>query len=242
MTNFLYRIFCTNKNCLNEFLITDSNKSEWTRKDKNLFDSLRLEYETIECSKCKEPHPNIFDKNNDCIFNKDKIKYCSKCNGVIPLRRLEAMPLTNICSPQCIESIKEKYAEATKEKPWPKVPRGHETCERCGSPTQISFNNVNKEFYISCSTIPKCRRMKPMPKYIDTKTGLKEYDILGSFEDLMEAALTARKNRDINGLKSINSEFYRRVENRKMKNKRPMKTAVKGYEQTNAWIEELKNK
>ena len=81
-----------------------------------------------------------------------------------------------------------------------------------------------------------------MPKFVDTKSGQMEYDILGSFEDLMEAALTARKNRDINGLKSINSEFYRRVENRKMKNKRPMKTAVKGYEQTNAWIEELKNK
>ena len=81
-----------------------------------------------------------------------------------------------------------------------------------------------------------------MPKFVDTKTGKKEYDILGSFENLMEAALAARKNKDINALKSINSEFYRRVENRKMKDKRPMKTAVKGYEQTNAWIEELKNK
>ena len=74
MTDFLYRIFCTNRNCLNEFLITEDNKNDWQKKDKNLFDSLRLEYEILECSKCKEPHPNIFDKNENCIFNKNKIK------------------------------------------------------------------------------------------------------------------------------------------------------------------------
>ena len=65
MTDFLYRIFCTNNRCLHEFLITEKNKEEWQRNDKNLFDSLRLEYEILECSKCKEPHPNIFDKDEN---------------------------------------------------------------------------------------------------------------------------------------------------------------------------------
>ena len=242
MTDFIYRIFCTNKNCLNEFLITDSNKTEWTREDKDLFDSLRLEYETLECSKCNEPHPNIFDKNEDCIFNKDKIKYCFRCNMVIPLARLAAMPKTNMCSVKCIEESKEEREIAERPEVWPKVPKGHETCERCGSPTQVSFSNANKEYYISCSRIPLCRKMKPMPKFVDTKSGQIEYDILGGFEDLMQAALTARKNKDIKALESINNEFYRRIEKRKMNNKRPMKTAVKGHEQTNAWIKELKNK
>ena len=36
MTDFLYRIFCTNRNCLNEFLITEDNKNDWQKKDKNL--------------------------------------------------------------------------------------------------------------------------------------------------------------------------------------------------------------
>jgi len=238
--NYIYRIYCTK--CLRETYIDEDNQHEWIKEDKSLFDSVGLEYELLECSKCGEPYPNIFGKDNKCVFNKDEIRYCNRCHSVIPLKRLLAMPQTNMCSVKCIKDQKQEYEEMKKPKTWPSVPQGHEECKRCGSKTEVAWSETNKEYYIRCSTIPKCRRMVPMPKFVDTKSGQMEYDVLGGFEDLMQAALTARKNKDIKALESINKEFYRRIEKRKMNNKRPMKTAVKGHEQTNAWIKELKNR
>ena len=58
----------------------------------------------------------------------------------------------------------------------------------------------------------------------------------------MDVALKARKNKDLNALKTINSEFYRRVTNREIVGKIPTKTAQKGFQQTETWIKELENK
>jgi len=46
----------------------------------------------------------------------------------------------------------------------------------------------------------------------------------------------------LNALKTLNSEFYRRVTNREMAGKIPTKTAQKGCQQTETWIKELENK
>ncbi len=81
-----------------------------------------------------------------------------------------------------------------------------------------------------------------MPKIVKGKFSETQYDILSSFEDLMDVALKARKNKDLNALKTINSEFYRRVTNREIAGKIPTKTAQKGFQQTETWIKELENK
>ena len=58
----------------------------------------------------------------------------------------------------------------------------------------------------------------------------------------MEIALKARKNRDIDCLKDINNEFYRRISNKEMSGKLPTKTAKNGFNQTEAWLNELREK
>ncbi len=63
-----------------------------------------------------------------------------------------------------------------------------------------------------------------------------------NFEELMDIAFKARKKKDLETLGNVNEEFLYRVERRKKLNKRPMKTSSAGLEQTNKWIEELKNK
>ena len=243
MKNYLYRIFCVNKNCSNQTYITKNNKSQWIRDDKSLFDSIGVEYETLECSKCHSSHPNIFDINGECVFNKNEIKYCNRCNGVIPLARLKAMPKTNMCSVKCIEDQTDFYNNIEKEKKiWPSIPEGYKKCTKCESDNEVAWSENNKEFYIRCSTIPKCRKMIPMPKKIHTNFGSKYYNILSSYEDLMKIALEARKNKDLKTLKDISIEFSSRVSLKEFKEKNPTKTSLKGEEQTKIWIKELENK
>jgi len=243
MDNYLFRIFCINKDCSNESFITESNKHDWTRDDKSLFDSIGVEYETLECSKCHSSHPNIFNEKEECVFNKDEIKYCNKCNGVIPLARLKAMPKTNMCSVKCIENQNEFYETIKQEKKiWPLIPSGYENCTRCKSRNEIAWSENNKEFYIRCSTIPKCRKMLPLPSFYNNSEGkIIFFDLRKLMADqLLFHAKECRKIKDIETIKKINSEAYSRIENKKMKNKRPSNKAIRLYESTKLLIEEIK--
>ena len=58
-----------------------------------------------------------------------------------------------------------------------------------------------------------------------------------SFEELMERAISARKDKNMKTLISINKEFTRRVKKRILMGKKPMKTSLAGQEQTKKWIE-----
>ena len=58
-----------------------------------------------------------------------------------------------------------------------------------------------------------------------------------SFEELMERAISARKDENMKMLISINKEFTRRVKKRILMGKKPMKTSLAGQEQTKKWIE-----
>ena len=89
------------------------------------------------------------------------------------------------------------------------------------------YSPINGEWFIGCSTFPNCWWKKAFPKTVQGKFSKTEYDILSSFEELIEVALKARKNKDISALKTINNEFYRRISNREMSGKTPTKTAKK---------------
>ena len=58
-----------------------------------------------------------------------------------------------------------------------------------------------------------------------------------SFEELMEKAISSKKDKDISTLIRINKEFNRRVKKRILMGKKPMKTSLAGQEQTKKWIE-----
>jgi hypothetical protein len=57
-----------------------------------------------------------------------------------------------------------------------------------------------------------------------------------SFEDLMSLFLISKKNSDYEEVLNINKEFERRVSKRKLMQKKPMKTSVSGFEQTQEWL------
>ena len=62
------------------------------------------------------------------------------------------------------------------------------------------------------------------------------------FEELMDIAFQARKKKDLEKLKEVNSEFNYRVTKRINMGKKPMKTSLAGKEQTDKWIDELNKK
>ena len=57
-----------------------------------------------------------------------------------------------------------------------------------------------------------------------------------SFEDLMNIFLKSQQNKDYQVIFNINKEFERRVNKRKLMKKKPMKTSVSGFEQTQEWL------
>jgi len=57
-----------------------------------------------------------------------------------------------------------------------------------------------------------------------------------SFEELMQKAINAKEDNDINLLIEINEEFNRRVKKRILMGKKPIKTSVAGQKQTLEWI------
>ncbi len=124
----------------------------------------------------------------------------------------------------------------------PSIPDNLKKCERCGFESTTRYSVINQQWFIGCSTFPNCWWKKAMPEIVMGRKSKTEYDILSSFEELMDVALKARKNKDLNALKTINSEFYRRITNRETRGMLPTKTAIKGQEQTEVWIKELEAK
>ena len=58
-----------------------------------------------------------------------------------------------------------------------------------------------------------------------------------SFEDLMSLFYRSQKNNDYDEILNINKEFERRVSKRKLMGKKPIRTSLSGFEQTQEWLE-----
>lgn len=57
-----------------------------------------------------------------------------------------------------------------------------------------------------------------------------------TFEELMNLFLISKENKNYTEVLNINSEFKRRVNKRKLMNKKPMKTSLSGLKQTEEWL------
>ncbi len=57
-----------------------------------------------------------------------------------------------------------------------------------------------------------------------------------NFEELMDLFLSYKENKDYKEVLKINLEFKRRVNKRKLMNKKPMKTSLSGLNQTEEWL------
>ena len=58
-------------------------------------------YNKFKCSKCDQKNPNVFDRNNNQLFDKKKLVKCESCQSFISIPRLDAKPDTTFCTPYC---------------------------------------------------------------------------------------------------------------------------------------------
>lgn len=255
--NWDWRIYCNNRSCdfsvelklenLKIFFDEKFGKEIFESEkdyDINIFSHL---YDEIMCGKCENFPLSIINNKHEMVLDPNKIIPCSECEKPILLTRLKIKKSTKICTP-CARKDELSNAEKIKihnDKAMPKsppVPEELKKCTKCGSDSTTRYSPVNEEWFIGCSTFPNCWWKKALPKTLKGKFSEVKYDILSSFEDLMDIAFKARKNKDTGALKTINSEFYRRITNREIAGKIPTKTAKKGFVQTELWIKELENK
>ena len=58
-------------------------------------------YNKFKCSKCDQKNPNVFDKNDNQLFDTKKLIECESCQSFISIPRINAKPETVFCTPYC---------------------------------------------------------------------------------------------------------------------------------------------
>jgi len=252
-----WRVYCPNRSCdfyvdlkkenLKKYFDEKFGKEiyETNREyDINIFSDL---YDEIMCGKCEAFPLHVINNRHESILNPEKIVPCELCQKPILLSRLRIVRGTKICA-ICARNNEKTEAQKIKihnDLAMPKsppLPPDMKKCGKCGSEATTRYSFSNQQWFVGCSTFPSCWWKKAMPKTVKGKNSSQLYDILSSFEDLMDVALKARKNNDLECLIDINSEFYRRITNKENSGKLPTKTAQQGFKQTEIWISELENK
>jgi ATP-dependent DNA helicase RecQ len=86
---------------------------------------------------------------------KDEPAFCVSCGEVIPTRRLEIMPGTQLC----VDCQEENENAPSRGTVFPPVPAGLSgNCPRCQKGIAVVYqNSVDKNFFVGCSKFPNCR-------------------------------------------------------------------------------------
>lgn len=240
------RFICYNPKCKHEIDFTIEQLEEIyediyddLKKFKSIYEGCKL-YNEIECSNCTEDNFYIFNSQGRMVVDPDHISRCSNCQGPIPLPRIETQPETNICLPSCAEEVMEN--SKLPEMIYPEIPEGKNICPKCNSRTEVRYSDKTNNFFLGCSTFPKCWYKSQLPDNVyfkDTYNDEFVLNLLGSYSDLKYAASVARQKKNKQILDKIKSEIERRIEKREKQNKKPIRTATKTLSVVTNWISSL---
>ena len=106
----------------------------------------------MRCSGCGSKEIRVGDADGRALIDPAAITPCRMCNCPIPLPRLEALPHTDVCVLCGEVEVKDRPA-----RPYPQPPARKRKCPRCGSPTIVRQNSEDHEFFLGCTSFPKCR-------------------------------------------------------------------------------------
>ena len=113
-------------------------------------------YGRLRCSGCGSREIRIADAAGRVLIDPDAITLCRACGCPIPLPRLEALPDTDMCL-----SCAEDEAKPSTPPPYPQPPADRRNCPRCGAPTIVRQNSGDQNFFLGCTSFPKCRWTGP---------------------------------------------------------------------------------
>ncbi|WP_367646611.1 TraR/DksA C4-type zinc finger protein [Ruegeria arenilitoris] len=106
--------------------------------------------------KCKERGgEQIWNDTDRLLYDPERTRNCVSCGELIPYPRIASLPNTNICTSCATEGQVPSSAP-----PHPQPPVELRSCPRCGAPTAMYQNTKFKNWFVGCSTFPKCRWSK----------------------------------------------------------------------------------
>lgn len=104
------------------------------------------------CQKCgTRGDAHIYDDRQRLLFDPERTLHCVSCDALIPFARIEANPKANTCTACAREGAQPQVAT-----PHPQPPADMKTCPKCGAPTAMYQNSKFKNWFVGCSTYPKC--------------------------------------------------------------------------------------
>ncbi len=112
--------------------------------------------ERFRCYRCGERGEQlIHDDKERLLYDPERVRYCTGCGEIIPYARIQAFPESKLCT-ACITSGSGPQAA----EPYPQPDAEDSICPRCGEPTAMYQNKRFKNWFVGCSTFPKCRWSK----------------------------------------------------------------------------------
>jgi len=107
-------------------------------------------YFKLSCKKCSKKNFEIFLRNK-LLFERNNLKICVNCNLPISILRLETLPDSNVCGPNCVEKINKaaKYVS-----PPPTVPN-NKRIGKCGHRMEVRFGTYG--WFLGCAKYPTCK-------------------------------------------------------------------------------------
>ena len=189
--------------------------------DINIFSFL---YDEIMCGKCESFPLHIINNKHEYILDPDNIVPCERCEKPILLTRLKAVKNTKICTVcargnEMNESEKIKIFNDTIIPKSPPIPPEMSKCEKCGSDSTTRYVQSTGNWFLGCSTFPKCWWRKNLPQIGEVKGANIIFNMKGTALELLNAAKEACKVKNKKVVNDILEEMNYRKENRIIKGK-----------------------
>ena len=106
----------------------------------------------FRCQKCSSRgDASIYDDKDRLLYDPERTKQCALCDALIPFARIEAKPLTNLCT-----ACAQDGAQPQTPTPYPQPPADLRTCPKCGAAAAMYQNSKFKNWFVGCSSFPKC--------------------------------------------------------------------------------------
>jgi hypothetical protein len=115
-------------------------------------------YERLRCDECKKRAFRLFDDGGRLLIDSTTITPCNICQRPILLRRLQALPGTNICVDCATQG-----AEPPIDPPYPQPPPDLRNCPQCGHPTIVRENSEDQSRFLGCTRFPRGRWTSCLP-------------------------------------------------------------------------------
>ncbi len=141
--------------CGETAVLKESDLSNYTEGDFSVQRVMELA-ERFRCYRCGERGEQlIHDDRGRLLFDPERVRYCAGCGEIIPYARIQAVPNSTLCT-ACVASGSERQTV----EPHPQPSSEDSTCPRCGEATAMYQNKRFKNWFVGCSTFPKCRWSK----------------------------------------------------------------------------------